>query len=145
MTRLRGSGTVPRVFALAVLIVVTGFLGAWVSTQAGALLSPIPYVIELLAVALVVRSLFVGVLIDGDAVLVRAWFRDYRYGPGELKAVTALPYWKFLDAADPILSLLKFTPTSGWVREVAATVSWKDRTLAQAAEIRRHLTTGDDS
>jgi len=53
--------------------------------------------------------------------------------------VTAIPYWKFLDATDPILSLLKFTPTSGWVREISATVSWRDRTEAQAAAIRRHF------
>jgi len=139
MTRLRGSGTVPRVFALAALGIVTGFLGVWISIQGDALLSPLPYVIEALVVALAIRSLFVGVLLDGDAVLVRAWFRDYRYRPEELTAVTAVPYWKFLDATDPILSLLKFTPASGWVREVAATVSWKESALAQAAEIRRHL------
>jgi hypothetical protein len=135
--RLRGSGTVPRVFALAVLVVVTVFLVVWV-TRDSAGLAP-AMVIEVLALALAVRSLFVGVLLDGDSVRVRGWFRDYRYGPGELKTVTAVPYWKFLDAKDPILSLLKFTPASGWVREIAATVAWKDRTLAQAAEIRRHL------
>ncbi|MEO8260945.1 MAG: hypothetical protein ABI566_00135 [Pseudolysinimonas sp.] len=143
MTRLPGSGVVPRAFALAVLVIVTGFLVWWVSTGANVLGNPLPYVIEAGVVALAVRSLFVGVLFDGDAVLVRAWFRTYRYGPGELKQVAALPYWKFLDPKDPILSLLKFTPTQGWVREVAATVSWKDRTLAQAVAIRRHLGSED--
>lgn len=127
----------PRVFALAVLVVVTVFLVVWVTRDSSGLAPAI--VIEALALALAVRSLFVGVLFDGEDVVVRGWFRDYRYRTGDVKAITAVPYWKFLDAKDPILSLLKFTPTSGWVREVAATVAWKDRTLAHAAEIRRHL------
>ncbi|MGE3192329.1 MAG: hypothetical protein AB7K08_02520 [Microbacteriaceae bacterium] len=138
-TRLRGSGAVPRVFALAVLVAVTVFLIAWVAALPEALSGPLPYVIEILAVALAARSLFVGVLLDGDAILVRGWFRDYRYAAGELTKVTVVPYWKFLDAKDPILSLLKLTPREGWVRELSTTVSWKDRTEAQAAEIRRHL------
>lgn len=137
MTRLRGSGTVPRVFAAAVLAIVTVFVAAWVSADPSVLIGAL--VIEALAVAAAVRSLFVGVLLDGDAVRVRGWFRDLRYGPGELTRVAAIPYWRFLDAKDPILSLLTFTPARGWVREVSATVSWKDRTEAQAAQIRRHL------
>jgi hypothetical protein len=72
-------------------------------------------------------------------VLVRGWFRSYWYGPGDLTAVDAIPYWKFLDPKEPILSLLTFRPVTGWVREFSATVSWKDRTLAQAVAIRRHL------
>ena len=137
MTRLTGSGTVPRVFALAVLAIVTVFVAVWVSSDGQAL--PGALVVEALALAVAVRSLFVGVLLDADAVVVRGWFRDYRYPRGELTKVTVVPYWKFLDAKDPILSLLKFTPREGWVREISATVSWKDRTEAQAAEIRRHL------
>ncbi|MCU1415919.1 MAG: hypothetical protein JWP32_93 [Schumannella sp.] len=137
VTRLPGSGAVPRAFACAVLVVGTVFLGVWVSAASSGLVPAI--VLEAILVAAVIRSLFVGVLLDGDAVLVRGWFRDYRYAPGELKAVVAIPYWRFLDAKDPILSLLKFTPASGWVREISATVSWKDRTLAQAVAVRRHL------
>lgn len=137
MTRLRGSGTVPRVFALAVLAIVTVFVAVWVTADPSVLIGAL--VIEAAAVAMAVRSLFVGVLADGDAVRVRGWFRDYRYGPGELTKVSVIPYWRFLDAKDPILSLLKFTPAEGWVREISATVSWKDRTEAQAAVIRRHL------
>ena len=139
-TRLDGSGTVPRVFALAVLVIVTVFLAVWVSGDRSGLVPAI--VVEAVVLAVFIRSLFVGVLLDGDAVVVRAWFRDYRYAPGDLKAVAAIPYWKFLDAKDPILSLLKFTPARGWVREIAATVSWKDRTLAQAVAIRQHLGVG---
>lgn len=134
-TRLRGSGTVPRVFAWALLAAVTVFDAIWFIPAP----SIGPVLVELVALALAIRSLFVGVSLDGPGILVRAWFRTYRYGPGELTTVTVLPYWKFLDAKDPILSLLKFTPAEGWVREVAATVAWKDRTLAHAAEIRRHL------
>jgi hypothetical protein len=137
MTRLAGSGTVPRVFALAFLVMVTVFVAVWMSSVPSAL--PGALVIEGLAVAVAVRSLFVGVLLDGEDVVVRGWFRDYRYAPGELTKVAAVPYWKFLDAKDPILSLLKFTPREGWVREIPATVSGKDRTDAQAAQIRRHL------
>jgi hypothetical protein len=137
MTRLRGSGTVPRIFALAMLVVVTVFVAVWLSSEPSVLAGAL--VLELLALAVVVRSLFVGVLLDGDGVVVRGWFRDYRWAPGELTTVAAVPYWKFLDAKDPILSLLRFTPREGWVREISATVSWKDRTEAQAAEIRRHL------
>ena len=136
-TRLEGSGTVPRIFALAVLVIVTVFLAVWISGDRSGLVPAI--VVEVVALAVFVRSLFVGVLFDGDDVLVRTWFRDYRYAPGDLTAVTAIPYWKFLDQKDPILSLLKFTPASGWVRELASTVSWKDSTLAQAVAIRRHL------
>jgi hypothetical protein len=138
-TRLDGSGTVPRVFAFAVLVIVTGFLVVWVSTHAEALLNPLVWVIEAAALGLAIRSLFVGVFFSGDAVLVRAWFRDYRYAPGELTAVTAVPYWKFLDPKDPILELLRFTPAAGWVREVAATVAWRDRAAAQARTITEHL------
>lgn len=131
MTRLPGSGTVPRAFAFAALVAVAVFVALWREPAGALLLVPM--------IALAIRSLFVGVRLDGDGVLVRAWFRSYRYSPGELGAVTAVPYWRFLDPKEPILSLLKFTPTAGWVREVAATVSWKDRTLAQAVAIRRHL------
>jgi hypothetical protein len=137
MTRLRGSGTVPRVFALALLVMVTVFAAVWVSSVPSAL--PGALVIEGLAVALAVRSLFVGVLLDGDDVVVRGWFRDYRYAPGELTEVAVVAYWKFLDTRDPILSLLTFTPREGWVREISATVSGKDRAEGHAAEIRRHL------
>jgi hypothetical protein len=114
----------------------------WVSGDPGVLLGAL--VIEALAVAMAVRSMFVGVLLDGDGVRVRGWFRDYRYGLGDLTKVAAIPYWRFLDAKDPILSLLKFTPAEGWVREISATVSWKDRTEAQAAQIRRHLGIEED-
>ena len=142
MTRLPGSGVVPRAFALAVLVVVTVFLAVWVGGDPGALVPAA--VIEALVVAVAVRSLFVGVLFDGGRVRVRGWFRTICYAPGELRQVTAIPYWRFLDAKDPILSLLKFTPTQGWVREFSATVSWKDRTLAQAVAIRRHLGIDED-
>lgn len=131
MTRLPGSGTVPRAFALAVLVIVSVFALVWGE--------PAGLVLVALALVLAVRSLLLGVFLDGDAVRVRGWFRSYRYGPGDLTAVDAIPYWKFLDPKEPILSLLKFRPTSGWVREISATVSWKDRTLAQAVAIRRHL------
>jgi hypothetical protein len=137
MTRLRGSGTVPRAFAFAVLAIVTVFVAVWVSSDPSVLIGAL--VIEALAVAAAVRSLFVGVLLDGGRVRVRGWFRTICYAPGELTKVSTIPYWRFLDAKDPILSLLKFTPVEGWVREFSATVSWKDRTEAQAAEIRRHL------
>ena len=137
MTRLPGSGVVPRAFALAVLVIVTGFVGFWIAGDRSGLVLAI--VTEALVVGLAIRSLFVGVMLDGDAVLVRGWFRDYRYGPGELQKVDAVPYWKFLDAKDPILALLKFTPTSGWVREIGATVAWKDGAAAQARTITEHL------
>jgi hypothetical protein len=136
MTRLPGSGTVPRVFALALLAVVTVFLAVWWSMR-----GPLPaiLVLEALAVALAVRSLFVGVFLDGDAVRVRGWFRSYRYARAGVRAVTPVPYWKFLDRTNPILSCLKFTPVSGWVREISATVAWRDRAAAHAAAIERHL------
>jgi hypothetical protein len=137
MTRLPGSGVVPRVFAFAVLAIVSVFLAVWVGGDPSVLVAAV--VIEALVLAVALRSLVVGVLLDGDRVRVRGRLRTISYAPGELKAVAAIPYWRFLDADDPILSLLKFTPTSGWVREFSATVSWKDRTLAQAAAIRRHL------
>ncbi|MEO5921723.1 MAG: hypothetical protein ABIQ01_11345 [Pseudolysinimonas sp.] len=137
MTRLPGSGTVPRVFALVVLVIVTGFAIAWIATDSGALIAALA--LEAVALAVAVRSLFVGVLLTPDAILVRGWFADYRYGRDELQAVTAVPYWKFLSKADPILSLLKFTPVKGWVREIATTVAWRDRTAAHAAQIREHL------
>jgi len=142
VTRLSGSGTVPRVFALAVWMIVTVFLAVWVGGDPSVLIAAI--IIDLIVAAVAVRSLFVGVLRDGDGILVRGWFRDFRYRPGDLTKVAVIPYWRFLDAQDPILSLLKFTPTAGWVREVGATVAWKDRTLAQAAEIRRHLGIDED-
>lgn len=138
-TRLEGSGTVPRVFALALLVIVTGFLVAWVSTRADALLDPLMWVIAALAVALALRSLFVGIFLDADSVLVRGWFRAYRYERGSLRAVAPVPYWRFLDRTNPILSCLKFTPVSGWVREISATVAPRDRAAAHAAAIARHL------
>jgi len=137
VTRLPGSGTVPRVFALVVLAIVTVFLAVWLVRDAAALIPAV--VIELLAVAAAIRSLFVGVLLAPDAVVVRGWFRDLRYARGGLRAVDAVPYWKFLDRKDPILSLLKFTPEKGWVREISATVAWRDKTAAHAAKIRDHL------
>lgn len=137
MTRLAGSGTVPRTFALTVLVIVTVFLAVWIAGDPGALV--LALITEALVLALAVRSLFVGVFLDGDGVRVRGWFRDYRYGPGELTSVAAVPYWKFLSSTDPILALLKFTPTSGWVREIAATVSWRDRAAAQARRIAEHV------
>jgi hypothetical protein len=137
VTRLAGSGRVPLVFASAVAVVVTVFVGAWYLVD---LTGAVPKsAVILIVVLLALRSVFVGVFIDGDDVVVRGWFRDYRYGPGDLTKVTTVPYWAFLGKTDPILSFLKFTPVSGWVREVSATVSWKDRTSAHAAAIRRHL------
>jgi len=136
-TRLKGSGTIPRFFAFAVLAAATIFIAVWLSSTPSAL--PVALILELLALALAVRSLFVGAFLAGDGILVRGWFRDFRYGPDDLTRVDVVPYWKFLDPKDPILSLLTFRPASGWVREVAATVAWKDRTLTHAAEIRRHL------
>ena len=138
-TRLDGSGVVPRVFALAALAIITIFLAVWVSMQPDALGNPLVYVIEGGVLALAIRSLFVGVYLADGAVLVRGWFRDYRYEKGGLRTVAAVPYWKFLDRNDPILALLKFTPEAGWVREIAATVAWKDRAAAHAAAIERHL------
>ena len=140
--RLEGSGVVPRAFAFAVLAIVAIFAAVWVGGDPSVL--PGAIVLVALAAAAAIRSLFVGVLLDGGRVRVRGWFRTICYAPGELAKVTAIPYWRFLDAKDPILSLLKFTPTQGWVREFSATVSWKDRTLAQAAAIRRHLGIEDD-
>ncbi len=137
LIRLAGSGIVPRVFALVVLAVVTGFAVAWVLSDPGALLPALIFAGVALAVA--IRSLFVGVFLAPDAVVVRGWVRDFRYGRGGLQAVAAVPYWKFLDKKDPILSLLKFTPDEGWVREISATVAWRDRTAAHAARIREHL------
>jgi hypothetical protein len=136
VTRLPGSGVVPRVFALVLLAVVTVFLAVWWSLD-----GPVPAIVafEVLAVALAVRSLFVGVFLDGDAVRVRGWFRSYRYERGGVRAVTAVPYWKFLDRTNPILSCLKFTPVAGWVREISATVAWRDRAAAHAIAIERHL------
>ncbi|HWM33773.1 MAG TPA: hypothetical protein VNR36_05990 [Pseudolysinimonas sp.] len=139
MTRLAGSGTVPRVFALVVLAVVSIFLAVW-SGSGG----PLPgiIVIETLALGLAVRSLFVGVLLAGDAVVIRGWFRDHRYERGSVRAVEAVPYWKFLDKSEPLLALLKVTPTSGWVREITATVASKERARAHAAAVQRHLEAG---
>jgi hypothetical protein len=135
--RLRGSGTVPRIFALAVLVIVTVFVVVWLASDRSSL--SLAVVLEALAVGLAIRSLFVGVLLVPDAIVVRAWFRDHRYARGELRAVTPVAYWKFLGSVDPALSLLKFTPERGWVREVAATVAWKGRTAEHAAGIREHL------
>jgi hypothetical protein len=140
MTRLEGSGVVPRVFAFVVLAVVTVFLAVWIVRDPSGL--PIALPLEVLALALAIRSLFVGVYLARDDVVVRGWFRTHRYSPGGLTAVTAVPYWKFLDAKDPILALLKFTPTEGWVREIAATVSWRDSAAAQARAVVRHLESG---
>ncbi len=137
MTRLPGSGTVPRVFALALLVIVTVFVAVWLSLDAASL--GLAIALEVLAVALAVRSLFVGVLLDPGAVVVRAWFRTHRYARGELRAVAPVRYWKFLDSSAPALSHLKFTPERGWVREVASTVAWRDRTAEHAARIREHL------
>jgi len=137
MTRLPGSGTVPRVFAFAVLAIVTVFVVVWLVRDPTSL--ALALVLEGLAAALALRSLFVGVLLAPDAVVVRAWFRTHRYARGELRAVVPVPYWKFLGADDPALSLLKFTPESGWVREIASTVAWRDRTAEHAARIREHL------
>jgi hypothetical protein len=137
MTRLTGSGTVPRVFALVVLVVVTAFLGVWLSADASGAAPAL--VIEALALALVLRSFFVGVFLDGDAVVVRGWLRSFRYDRGGLRAVTPVPYWRFLDRREPILSCLKFTPASGWVREISATVAWRDRAAVHAATIAKHL------
>jgi hypothetical protein len=119
------------------LVIVTGFVVAWLLSDPGALLSAA--ILEAIALGLAVRSLFVGVLLAPDAVVVRAWFRDFRYARGGLQAVTAVPYWKFLDKKDPILSLLKFTPEKGWVREISATVAWRDKTVSHAEKIRDHL------
>ena len=145
MTRLPGSGTVPRAFAFAVLVIVSVFVAVWMASDPGAL--ALALVLEALAVVLAARSLFVGVLLAHDAIVVRGWFRDFRYGRDELQAVSPVPYWKFLSAADPILSLLKFTPEKGWVREISATVAWRDRTATHAARIREHLgvPTGEES
>jgi hypothetical protein len=137
LIRLAGSGTVPRAFAFAVLVVVTVFVIVWLASDPGAVLAAL--VPAVIAAGLAVRSLFVGVLLAPDAVVVRAWFRDFRYARGGLQAVTAVPYWTFLSKDDPILSLLKFTPDKGWVREISATVAWRDRTAAHAAKIRDHL------
>lgn len=144
-TRLPGSGVVPRAFALAAFVIVTAFQTWWLVTDPAALTNPILYLVELLVAALLVRSLFLGVHLDGDAVLVRTWFRAFRYGPGELRAVVTVPYWKFLDRDDPILSLLKFTPEAGWVRELSGTVAWRDKAAAHAAAIRRHLAIEEDA
>lgn len=118
---------------------MTVFTLWWVSIRPDGLRNPLPYVLELLAVALFVRSFLVGTFLAGDTVVARTWFRTFRYGPGELRAVEPVAYWKFLDKSDPILALLKFTPESGWVRELTGTVAWKDRAAAHAAEVRRHL------
>jgi hypothetical protein len=136
MTRLEGSGTVPRVFALGLLAVVTIFLAVWWSMR-GPLAAIL--VFEAVVVVLALRSFFVGVFLDGDAVLVRGWFRSYRYERGGVRTVTPVPYWRFLDRTNPILSCLKFTPVAGWVREISATVAWRDRAAAHAAAIERHL------
>jgi hypothetical protein len=135
--RLPGSGTVPRAFAFAVLVIVTVFVIVWLISDQRSL--ALALVLEALVIALAIRSLFVGVLLVPGAVLVRAWFRTHRYARGELRAVVPVPYWKFLGSEAPALSLLKFTPERGWVREVAATVAWRDRTAAHAARIREHL------
>ena len=141
MTRLEGSGVVPRVFAFAVLAIVTVFHVTWIAISPDALGDPLVYIVEAVALTLAIRSLFVGVFLAGDDVLVRGWFRDYRFSPGGLTTVAARPYWKFLDDKDPILALLKFTPTKGWVREISATVSWRGRAAAQARVIAQHLGT----
>ncbi len=143
MTRLPGSGTVPRVFAFAVLAIVTVFVIVWVVLDPASV--ALALVLEALALALAIRSLFVGVLLAPDAVVVRAWFRTHRYGQGELRAVAPVAYWKFLGADDPALSLLKFTPETGWVREIASTVAWRGRTAEHAARVREHLGMSDAS
>jgi hypothetical protein len=135
--RLRGSGVVPRIFALGALAVVSVFLGVWLAGGASAW--PLALVIEIAVAALAVRSLFVGVFLAGDGVLVRGWFRSFRYAPGDLSAVVVLPYWRFLDRNDPVLGLLSFRPVSGWVREIGATVASRERVLTHAAEVRRQL------
>jgi hypothetical protein len=143
MTRLPGSGVVPRAFAFAMLVLASGFVAVWLSSDSGALV--LALVLEALAFVLAARSLFVGVFLAQDAIVVRGWFRDFRYVRGGLRAVSPVPYWKFLSADDPILSLLKFTPEKGWVREIAATVAWRDRTAAHAVRIREHLGMPEDA
>jgi hypothetical protein len=96
-------------------------------------------VIEGLVVVLAVRSLFVGVLLAPDAVVVRAWFLTHRYARGELRAVVPVAYWRFLGGDNAALRLLKFTPERGWVREIASTVAWRGRPAEHAARIREHL------
>ena len=135
--RLPGSGTVPRIFASAVLAIVTVFVAVWLSSDRTSL--ALALVLEASVVALAIRSLFVGVLLVPNAIVVRAWFRDHRYARGELRAVTPVAYWKFLGSVDPALSLLKFTPGRGWVREIAATGAWRGRTAEHAVRIREHL------
>ena len=137
MIRLPGSGTVPRVFAFAVFAIVTVFVIVWLALDPASIV--LALVLEALVVALALRSLFVGVLLAPDAIVVRAWFRTHRYARGELRAVVPVPYWKFLGADDPALSLLKFTPESGWVREIASTVAWRGRTAEHAVRVREHL------
>ncbi len=140
MTRLPGSGTVPRVFAFGVLAVVTVFVIVWMTLDPSSL--ALALVLEGLALALAIRSLFVGVLLAPDAVVVRAWFRTHRYARGELRAVGPVPYWKFLGGDDAALRLLKFTPERGWVREIASTVAWRGRPAEHSARIREHLGIG---
>jgi hypothetical protein len=135
--RLRGSGLVPRVFALTALGIVSVFLAVWLAGDPAGW--PLALVPELALAALAVRSLFVGVYLVGDGVLVRGWLRDLHYGPGELTAIEVQPYWRFLDPKDPILGLLAFRPAAGWVREPGASVAPRERILAHAAELRRHL------
>lgn len=137
MTRLAGSGTVPRIFAFAVLAIVTVFVSIWLVMDPASL--TLALVLEGLVLALAIRSLFVGVFLAPDAVVVRAWFRTHRYARGELRAVTPVAYWKFLGGDNPALSLLKFTPESGWVREIASTVAWRERPAEHAARIREQL------
>jgi hypothetical protein len=136
VTRLPGSGGAIRILAVAMLVVATAFLGAWL-----ALGGPLPavVVIEALVLAVVVRSLFTGIFLAGPDVVVRGWARSFRYAPGELRAVTTVPYWRFLGTENPLLVVLRFTPESGWVREIGTTVAAGERGAAQAAAIRRHL------
>ena len=134
--RLDGSGTIPRIFAALALAAVTVFLGAWL---AGGAPLPAILVIEAVPVALLVRSLFLGVFLEPDAVRIRSWTRTFRYRRGDLRAVAAVPYWRFLDRERPALALLKLTPESGWVREPSGTVAWRGGAARHAAAIRAHL------
>lgn len=144
-TRLPGSGVVSRVLALGLLAAVAVLL-LWASgTDPDAVLrAPWAWLVAGVAAAIAVRSLFVGVYLREGEVLVRGWLGSFRYRPGELRAVEAVPYWR-LPGADSPVRLLRFVPATGWVREPSTTGATRDRAAEHAAAIRRHLGMKEDA
>lgn len=144
-TRLPGSGVVSRVLALGLLAAVAAsHLWVFYGDLGAVLRSPPAWLMTAAFAVVAIRSLFVGVFLGDGEVLVRGWFRSFRYRPGELRAVEAVPYWR-LPGVDSPIRLLRFVPVSGWVREPSTTGATRARAAEHAAAVRRHLGMKEDA